>query len=67
MVARIVLVVALIHDALLYSVYNLKAVQMNVQRSLIWKLMLYVFESDHDAEEETKNICYEKYKGTVKQ
>ena len=34
--------------------YDLKAAQMNAQHYLIWKLMLYEFELDLNAAEETK-------------
>ena len=44
---------------------NLKAVQTNVQRMLIWDLLLYEFELNHNAAEATKNICCAKGEGTV--
>ena len=50
--------------ALLHLVYNLKVAQMNMQYSLIWELMLYKLELDHNAAEATKNICCVKGDGT---
>ena len=44
---------------------DLKAAQMNVQHSLIRKLMLYEFEPGHNATEATKNICFAKGEGAV--
>ena len=44
---------------------NLKATQMNVQRTLIWKLMRYELELSHKAAEAIKNICWEKGKYVV--
>ena len=43
--------------ALLYFVCDLKAVQLNVQLSLIQEFMLYEFKLGHNAAEATKNIC----------
>ena len=37
---------------------------MNVQCSLIWELILYEFELDHNAVEAAKNICCAKSEGT---
>ena len=45
--------------------YDLKAEQMNVQRTWSQKLMLYEFELSHDISEETKNICCAKGKGSI--
>ena len=39
------------------SICDLKAVQVNIQCSLIWELMLYKFELNHNTAEATKNIC----------
>ena len=55
---------ALIH-ALLYSAYELKATQMNMQHSLIWKLMLYEFKLGYNTMEATKDICCVKDEGVV--
>ena len=44
--------------ALLYSVCDLKAAQMNI--SLIQELMLYHFKFSHDSVEAIKSICYTK-------
>ena len=41
---------------LLHSVCNLKAIEMNIQASLIQELLLFGFEVGHNAEEATKNI-----------
>ena len=38
---------------------------MNVQRNLIQELMIYEFEPDHNAMEETKNICCAKDESAV--
>ena len=53
----IVLVGALTRCALLHSMCDLKATQMDIQRSLIRKIMLFEFELDQNAAEATKNIC----------
>ena len=42
----------------------MKATQINLQGSLIQKLMLYEFEQGHNAVEEIKNICCAKDEGT---
>ena len=57
MVNSIEVVSALTWCALLPSVFNLKAAQINLQRSLIRKPMAYEFELGHNATDETKNIC----------
>ena len=51
--------------ALLHSVHDLKATQMNVQHSLIHEFMLYEFELSHNTMEATQNIYCMKGKGTV--
>ena len=43
--------------ALFHFVYDLKAIQMNVQLSLNWKLMLYEFKLGYNTTEATKIIC----------
>ena len=53
------------HCSLLNSVYDLKATQMNLQRNLIRKFMLYEFQLGHNATEATKNSCREKGDDTV--
>ena len=59
------LVGALTHCALLHSVCDFKAAQMNVQRSLHWELMLYESELSHNAVEVIKNNCCAKSDITV--
>ena len=56
---------ALTYCALLHSVFDLKATEINMQPSLIWELMLYKFKLSHNTAEATKNICYAKDEGTV--
>ena len=51
--------------ALLQSVCDLKAAQMNVQCSLIQELMLDKFELGYNATEVTKKIYYAKDEGAV--
>ena len=63
MVCRIVVVGALRDSALLYSLCDLKAGQMDVQRFLIRELMLYKCERVHNATEATENIYCTKSKG----
>ena len=43
--------------ALIHSVWDLKAAQINVQRTLIRELVFYEFKLGHNATEVTKNIC----------
>ena len=64
-ISSIVVVGGLRCCALLHSVSDLKATQMNVQHSLIQELLLYKFELGHKATEATKNICCAKDEGTV--
>ena len=61
----ILVVGALPRYALLYSVDDLKATQMNVQRSQIWELLRYEFKLGHNPSEATKNICFAKGEGAV--
>ena len=42
---------------------HLNTAQMNMQRILIWEIMLYEFELGQNAAEATKNICYRKSEG----
>ena len=56
MVSNIVVVDALTY-ALLHSVYDSKAVLINVQHCLIWELMLYKFKLGPNTVKTTKNIC----------
>ena len=65
MIGSIVVVGALTCCALLNSVRDLKAVQMNVQRSLIREVMLYKFELGHKTAKATQNICCAKGEGAV--
>ena len=60
---NIVVVGALTCCALLYCMCDLKTVQLNLQCSLIWELMLYDFKLPHDVAEATKNICCAKGQG----
>ena len=60
-----VVIDALTRCALLHSVYDLKAEQINGQRCLIGELMLSKFELSHNTEEATKNICCAKSKRAV--
>ena len=55
-VGSIVVVGALKHWALLHSVYDLKARQMDIQHSLIWEFILFEFELSYNAAEASKNI-----------
>ena len=64
-VTSIMAVGGLTRCALLPSVCNLKAAQMNIQCNLIWELMLYKFELEHNIMKVTKNICCEKDQGVV--
>ena len=56
---------ALTRCALLHSVCDLKAIQMNVQRSQNRELILYDFDLDDNATEATKNIGCTKGEGTI--
>ena len=49
------------HCTLLHSMYDLEDTQMNMNITLIQKLMIYKFELSHNTMEATKNI-YVKYK-----
>ena len=44
---------------------DLEPAETNVQRSLIWELMLYKFKQGHNTSEPTKNICCVLGEGTV--
>ena len=55
----------LTHYALLHCVSDLKASQMNVQRILICKLMLYEFKMGYNVVKATRNICDARDKGSV--
>ena len=52
-------------DTLLHTMRDLKVKQMNMQHSLIWKLILYTFELSHNTTDATKNICGAKCEGKV--
>ena len=56
----IVLVGTLTCCALLHSVWNLKAAQINVQHCLLQEFMLYKSELSHNTTEATKNIYHTK-------
>ena len=64
-VGSIVIVGALTCCALLHSLCDLKDMQMNVQYSIIWEIMLYEFKLCHKAAEATKNISYAKGQGAI--
>ena len=64
MVGSIVLGGVLTH-ALLHSICDLKAAQINVQCSLIQEFLLYEFELGHNAVKAIKNICCAKVEGAV--
>ena len=66
-VGSIVEVSALTRCILLHSVCDLKVAQINVQHSLIQKLLLYELETDNYATEATKNICSAIGEGAVDQ
>ena len=57
MVGSIVVAGVLTHCALLYFMCDLKAVQINMQHSLIQELMLYKIELGYSDVEGIKNIC----------
>ena len=56
-VGSIVVVGGLTRYALFHFFCNLKALQMNMQFSLIWEFKLYKFELGSNTIEVTKNIC----------
>ena len=64
-VGSIVIVGALRCCALLHSVYDLEATQMNLQRCLTREIMLCEFELSHNTAEATKDIHYAKSEGVV--
>ena len=51
--------------ALLHSVFDFKATQINIQHSLIQEVMIYVFEHCQNAMEEIKNIYCAQGEGIV--
>ena len=53
-IGSILVVGALTHCTFLYSMYDLKAAQINVQCILIQELMLYKFEMGHNVMETMK-------------
>ena len=65
MVGSMVVVGALTRCALLHSVSDLKAAQMNMHRYLIREIKLYEFELGHNTTETTKNISGAKVKGPL--
>ena len=48
-----------------FLLHDLKAVQTNMQCSLIQEFMLYIFELGHSTTKATKNICRAKCEGAV--
>ena len=64
-IGSIVVVGALTRCALRLPACDLKAVQMNVKRSLCWELTLHEFEPGRNAAEATKNICWIKGESAV--
>ena len=62
--SSIVVVGALTHCALLHSVCDLKAAQMNMQSSLIQELLLYKFKLSYNTVKAIKNNCYTKGEST---
>ena len=64
-VSSIMVVGVLACCALLHSMWDSKAAQMNVQHSLIQELMLYKFKLDHNIKKTIKNICCAKGKGVI--
>ena len=65
MAGSIVVVGVLIRCALFYSVCDLKAAEMNVQRSLIPELIFYALKLGYNAMEETQNIFGRKMKAQL--
>ena len=64
-VVSIVLLGALTRCALLHSVFDLKATQMNVQHSLIQKLILHGFKLGYNAWKQPKILVERKVKAEV--
>ena len=64
-VGSVVVFGVLICCALLHSVWDLKAAQMNMWHSLIQELMLHKFELRHNATDATQNFSCVKRKGIV--
>ena len=64
-VGSIIVVGVLTYCTLLHFESDLKDAQINLQQSLIWKLILYEFELGHNTVESTKNICCMKGEGVV--
>ena len=53
-VGSIIVVGALICCALIHSMFDLKAAQMNMLCSLIWELMLYKFELGYNLKDQKR-------------
>ena len=64
-VISIMLLDVLTQCTLLHSACDLEATEMNVQHSLIWKLMIFLFKLYHNTIEARKNICYAQGKGAI--
>ena len=60
-----IVVVSVLTCALLCSIYDMKAIKMNMQQSFIRKLMLHKFKLSYNTKEATKNIYCEKDKVAV--
>ena len=60
-----IVVVGVLACALLCSMRDLKASQMNVQHRIIWRLTLYEFELSHNVAETSKNIFCTISKGAI--
>ena len=62
MIGSIMVVGAVTCCVFLHSMCNLKATKMNVQYSLIHKLMLYKYQLGHNTAEATKNLLCERWR-----
>ena len=65
LVGSIVIVGTLTCCTLLNSVCGLKVAKMNLQSSLVWKLVLDKFELNYKPAKTTKDICFVKGEGVV--
>ena len=64
-VGSIVVLGVLTYLVLFHSLWDLKAIQRNMQHSLIWELMLNKFGHSHKPREATIDICFMKDEDTV--
>ena len=53
------------HGQFFHSMCDLKAIQMNIQLSLIWEIILYKFKLGYNTQKTTKNIFCAKGEGAV--